>query len=207
MCPELIRLGQIEICILRPPQWLGPPLALVSAPFQPQTSLLSKLLSFLPEIQSPRFAPVNVSLGPPRSAALFACKFLWARLGLWIRLSPLKVTGHDGDLWMQPIVIRAYENEESACWRFFCATDVENIKALTLKAPHEPFQCFCHLSELQDWTDVFLEELRLSPPTKQARLAWNLPCAVIVDQEEKPKEFEKWKENIVTFIDYYFLFL
>lgn len=52
-----------------------------------------------------------------------------------------------------------------------------------------------HLSELQDRTDDFLEELRQSPPTKQARLAWNLPCAVIMDQEEKPKEFEKWKEK------------
>lgn len=94
---------------------------------------------------------------------------------------------------MQPIVIRAYENEESAYWRFFffCARDVENIKALTLKAPHEPFQCSCRLSELQDRTEVFLEELRQNPPTKQARLAWNLPCAVSVDQEEKPKGFEK----------------
>lgn len=72
-----------------------------------------------------------------------------------------------------------------------CAADVENIKVLTLKAPHEPFQYLWPLSELQDQTEVFLGELRKSPPIKQACLTWNLPCAVNEDQEEKPKEFEK----------------
>lgn len=68
-------LGQIEICILRPPQLLGPPLALVSAPFQSQTALLSQILTFLPLIRSPRFAPVSVSSARPQSAASLACEF------------------------------------------------------------------------------------------------------------------------------------
>ena len=72
-----------------------------------------------------------------------------------------------------------------------CAADVENIKVLTSKAPHEPFQYLWPLSELPDQTEVFLGESRRSPPIKQACLPWNLPCAVSVDQEDKPKEFEK----------------
>lgn len=94
----------------------------------------------------------------------------------------------------------------------FCATDAENIKALTWHACRKTFQFLWHLYGAIGLTVVFLGEFMKGWLAKRACPAWSYsPVVVSVSQERKPKESEKkiggsYPCISSTFIDYFLFY-
>lgn len=120
-------------------------LAIAVAQHRRQTTRLSHFLSFLPMIPSPSFPWKQLFC--PSTASCHICLWVPSSQAQGIHGVPLTLpaTGHH-----QTLIAAHCHQELGELWRcllvFFCATSVEDFKALILKASREPFLLLRHLS-------------------------------------------------------------